>query len=189
MSKPGGASPASTQFDKGSGGGELGCLYKAPRAFPNPPVTVRRSLMPGGQRDATPPACLQLIQPLPASSSGRWPRETKIVGLCNPTTPAVTVSVVAATQVSLIIRSGVICASYAPMGVSNANRSAALNDRNTINRNLFRAEHRATSRKDSHRHAIQTDSSQASETEEGKEPKADKDKAPSSTRTGLCSGL
>ncbi|HTF69887.1 MAG TPA: hypothetical protein VK638_45135 [Edaphobacter sp.] len=69
MSKPGGASPAPTQFDMGSGGGELGCLYKGPRAFPNPPVTVGCDLMPGGVRDATPSASLQLIQLLPASSS------------------------------------------------------------------------------------------------------------------------
>jgi hypothetical protein len=76
------------------------------------------------------------------------------------------------------------------MGVSNANGSAALNDRNTtLNRSLFRAEHRATSRKDSRRQASETYSSKASETEEGKGLKANRHETPSSTRTGLCSGI
>jgi hypothetical protein len=144
--------------------------------------------MPGGQRDLflllasiDSTASYQLI-----SVASHVKRRSSL--LCNRTTRAFTASPVA-PHVSSISRSCIMCASYMSMGVSNANRSAALNDRNTLNRSLFRAEHRATGRKDSHRQAIQTDSSQASETEEGKEPKANRHKTPSSTRTSFCSGL
>lgn len=82
------------------------------------------------------------------------------------------------------------------MGVSDANRSAACNDRAIVNGSLFRAEHRATSKKcsdhhkDSYHRAIQADSSQARETtEERKDFEADRHEAASSTRAGLCYGL
>jgi hypothetical protein len=62
-----------TQFDKRSGGGELGCLNKGPRAFQTLPVTVRCSLMPGGLRGATPQASLNRFNWfLPARLGPQW---------------------------------------------------------------------------------------------------------------------